>query len=64
MKSTLFRLSIFVAAATIVVATADQTGLPLKPGLWELGTAPQGTMISRGKWLSACEPGQKPELFK
>ena len=64
MKSTLFRLSIFVGAATIVVAAADQTVLPLKPGRWEMHTAPQGTMTSRGKWLSACEPGQKPELFK
>ena len=30
----------------------------------EDNTAPQGTMTSEGKWLSACKPGQTPTLFK
>ena len=30
----------------------------------EEDTAPQGSMTSDGKWLSACKPGQKPELLK
>jgi hypothetical protein len=30
----------------------------------EENTAPQGTMTSEGKWLSACKPGQTPTLFK
>ena len=30
----------------------------------EDNTAPQGTMTSEGKWLSACKPGQTPDVFK
>jgi hypothetical protein len=30
----------------------------------EENTAPQGSMTSDGKWLSACKPGQAPSVFK
>ncbi len=30
----------------------------------EENKAPQGSMTSDGKWLSACKPGQAPSVFK
>ena len=30
----------------------------------EENSAPQGKMISDGKWLGACKAGEKPDIFK